>query len=323
MKRFRPRLTYANVISSVALFIALGGAAVAAGLPRNSVGPRQLKRGAVTAHAIRAKAVRSGKIAPKAVVAGKLGPNAVLPGNLPPGVVSTPKLAAGAVNAEKIKNNVVTTNKLNNNAVTTQKLANGSVATQNLADGNVTTEKLGEQAVTAAKLAAGSVNSAKLADKSVTAAKLGNGAVGTTTLANGSVTAAKLAPETLGTVTPLASGQTERGVFDIGATNTSGGVETARGAISFQQALTATPIITVVRDGGPYPSLCPGLGVANTTPLALPGNLCIYLTGETNLSAAEPLGLDAFNRLGTGLVAKSTSAEGEFAASGVWAVTAP
>ncbi len=313
MKRFRPRLTYANVISSVALFIALGGAAVAAGLPRNSVGPRQLKRGAVTAHAIRAKAVRRGKIAPKAVVAGKLGPNAVLPGNLPPGVVSTPKIAAGAVNAEKIRNSVVTTNKLSNDAVTTRKLAEGSVRTQILADGNVTTQKLGEQAVTASKLASGAVNSSKLADRSVTASKLGDG----------SVTASKLAPETLGTVAPLGSRQTERGVFDVGATNTSGGVETARGAISFQQALTGTPIITVVRKDGPYPALCPGLGVAGTTPLALPGNLCVYLTSETNLSGAEPLGLDAFNRLGTGLVAKSGKAEGEFAAGGMWAVTAP
>ena len=48
MKRFLPRLTYANVIASLALFIALGGAAVAAGLPKNSVGPNQIKKGAVT-----------------------------------------------------------------------------------------------------------------------------------------------------------------------------------------------------------------------------------------------------------------------------------
>ena len=49
MKRFRPRLTYANVIASLALFVALGGSAVAAGLAKNSVGPNQLKKGAVTA----------------------------------------------------------------------------------------------------------------------------------------------------------------------------------------------------------------------------------------------------------------------------------
>ncbi|HTR74891.1 MAG TPA: hypothetical protein VMH33_06470 [Solirubrobacterales bacterium] len=142
MKRFRPRLTYANVIASLALFIALGGAAVAAGLPKNSVGAKQLKNGAVTAKKIGKQAVTSGKIAPQAVVAGKLGANAVLPGNLGAGIISTDKISASAVTAEKIKNNVVTTNKLNNSAVTSQKIATSGVATSNLAPSSVTKEKI-------------------------------------------------------------------------------------------------------------------------------------------------------------------------------------
>lgn len=130
----RPKLNYANVIATIALFVALGGAAVAAGLPKGSVGPKQLKRGAVTPAALRKGAVTSGKIAPKAVTAGKLGANAVLPGNLGNGIISTAKLADGAVIAAKIKNSSVTTNKLNNGAVTTVKLADGSVTLAKLAD---------------------------------------------------------------------------------------------------------------------------------------------------------------------------------------------
>ena len=34
-----PKLNYSNVIATIALFVALGGVAVAAGLPKNSVGP--------------------------------------------------------------------------------------------------------------------------------------------------------------------------------------------------------------------------------------------------------------------------------------------
>jgi hypothetical protein len=45
----RPKLSYANVVATLALFIALGGASYAAiKLPKNSVGAKQLKRGAVT-----------------------------------------------------------------------------------------------------------------------------------------------------------------------------------------------------------------------------------------------------------------------------------
>ena len=43
MRRLRDRLTYANVISSLALFIALGGTSYALTLPRNSVGSAQIR----------------------------------------------------------------------------------------------------------------------------------------------------------------------------------------------------------------------------------------------------------------------------------------
>jgi hypothetical protein len=46
---FARRLTYANVVAKLALFVALGGSAYAATqLKKNSVGTRQLKNGAVS-----------------------------------------------------------------------------------------------------------------------------------------------------------------------------------------------------------------------------------------------------------------------------------
>lgn len=142
---FRPRLNYSNVIATIALFIALSGAAVAAGLPKKSVGPQQLKRGAVTAAAIKKAAVTSGKLAPKSVVAGKLGANSVLPGNIGNGAITSAKLGAGAVIANSIKNGVVTSNKLQSKAVTTDKLAAGAVTNPILANGSVTPNKLSNE----------------------------------------------------------------------------------------------------------------------------------------------------------------------------------
>jgi|SRR6476646_2155465 len=49
MKRVRSKLSYANVVSTICLFVVLGGTAYAASqLPRNSVGTKQLKNGAVS-----------------------------------------------------------------------------------------------------------------------------------------------------------------------------------------------------------------------------------------------------------------------------------
>src|SRR4051812_1430565 len=141
----RQRLSYSNVIATMALFIALGGVAVAAGLPKNSVGPKQLKRGAVTAAKIRKKAVTSAKLANGAVTIGKLGPNSVGPSNIGNGAITSAKLGPSSVLASAIKNGVVTTNKLTNEAVTTPKLANEAVTTAKLGKGSVTAAKLSDE----------------------------------------------------------------------------------------------------------------------------------------------------------------------------------
>lgn len=79
MRRFRPRLTYANVTATLALFIALGGSGYAAiTLPRNSVGNRQLRRDAVSASKIRPGAITSLRVRDRSLTGadineGKLG----------------------------------------------------------------------------------------------------------------------------------------------------------------------------------------------------------------------------------------------------------
>jgi hypothetical protein len=59
----RPRLTYANVMATVAVFIALGGASYAATqLPKNSVGAKQLKKNAISEAKIKDEAVSASKV---------------------------------------------------------------------------------------------------------------------------------------------------------------------------------------------------------------------------------------------------------------------
>jgi hypothetical protein len=63
LSRLRTRLTYANVMATVAVFIALGGTSYAIQqLPRNSVGSAQIRSRAVGASEIRSNAVRSPKV---------------------------------------------------------------------------------------------------------------------------------------------------------------------------------------------------------------------------------------------------------------------
>jgi hypothetical protein len=59
-QHIRSKLTYANVISTLCLFLLLGGGAAyaASHLAKNSVGPRQLRKGAVTPRKVAAATIR-------------------------------------------------------------------------------------------------------------------------------------------------------------------------------------------------------------------------------------------------------------------------
>lgn len=112
MKHVRKRLTYANVMSSIAVFLVIGGGAAFAALGKNTVGTPQLKK----------NAVKVGKIGPEAVRAGKLAKNAVPTNRLRDNAVSTDKIGNLAVTSGKIADEAVITDKIAPDAVTGAKV---------------------------------------------------------------------------------------------------------------------------------------------------------------------------------------------------------
>lgn len=72
------KITYANVVATMALFIALGGVSWAAvKLPKNSVGVKQIKKNAVTSAKIKKNAVTSAKIKAGAIAGSKVKANSL------------------------------------------------------------------------------------------------------------------------------------------------------------------------------------------------------------------------------------------------------
>jgi hypothetical protein len=112
-------------MSSIAVFLVLGGAAFAAAqLPKNSVGKKQLKANAVTTAKIKKNAVTKAKIKNGAVSGSKIAA----------GAVTGDKVAAGAVTSEKIQDGAVTGAKIAAGAVTGGSVAPGSLSSAALSD---------------------------------------------------------------------------------------------------------------------------------------------------------------------------------------------
>lgn len=75
MTRIRRRLTYANIVASLALFLAMGGTGYAAlSLPKASVGAKQLKQGAVTSKKVKNRSLIRKDFRAGQLPAGPQGP---------------------------------------------------------------------------------------------------------------------------------------------------------------------------------------------------------------------------------------------------------
>jgi len=104
MRQIRKQMTYANVMSTIAVFLLLGGATAfaASKLGKNSVGTKQLRAHSVTAA----------------------------------------KLKKNSVTGKKVRDNAITTSKIADNAITTSKIADNAITTSKIADGTVTGAKV-------------------------------------------------------------------------------------------------------------------------------------------------------------------------------------
>lgn len=96
-KRLRDRLTYANVMSTFAAFLALGGATAFAAehLDKNSVGSRQLKANSVTTGKIANNAVNGSKVAKESLTGEDIKISAL-------GTVPQAEAATNAANSDKL-----------------------------------------------------------------------------------------------------------------------------------------------------------------------------------------------------------------------------
>lgn len=80
LSRLRAHLTYANVVATIAVFIALGGSSYAAlNLPKNSVGSEQLKRNSITSAKVKGGSLSTTdlKASARSHLRGRRGPRGV------------------------------------------------------------------------------------------------------------------------------------------------------------------------------------------------------------------------------------------------------
>ena len=127
---FRSRLTFANVVSLMALFVALSGGAYALTIPKNSVGAKQLKKSAVTAPKIKKSAVTSAKVRNGSLAGTDVRDDSLTGGDLDESTLATVPSATTASSA----NTADSANALGGQALSEFQTASASDARNNVAE---------------------------------------------------------------------------------------------------------------------------------------------------------------------------------------------
>lgn len=155
MKKVRKSLSYANLMASFAVFLALGGTAVAVQqAAKNSVTSKSIKDASVTGKDVKDDSLTGADVDEGTLAGVRPGGPAGgdLSGTYPnpalgPDSVGTDEIAAGGVTNTDIGEGAVTGIKLGLSSVDTSKIQNDAVQTQDIADGQVNALDLGLDSV--------------------------------------------------------------------------------------------------------------------------------------------------------------------------------
>lgn len=101
MKQIRKRITYANVMSSIAVFLVLGGGAAYAA---KKIGSNEIKGNSITTGKIKKEAVSASKLKKNSVTTAKIANGAVTGAKINLGSVGTVPNATHAISADNANN---------------------------------------------------------------------------------------------------------------------------------------------------------------------------------------------------------------------------
>jgi hypothetical protein len=128
MQWIRSHLSFANSISLIALFVALGGTSLAAvTLTKNSVGAKQIKKNAVRASEIKTNAVGASEIRRNAVAAGDIADNGVGGADLSDNSVASGELADNSVASGELADNSVGSGEVTDDSLTATDITGSSL----------------------------------------------------------------------------------------------------------------------------------------------------------------------------------------------------
>jgi hypothetical protein len=178
-RRLRRGLTFANVCSCIALFVALGtGGAYAA----NTIGSSD-----IIDESIQSVDIKNGEVKTPDLAAG-----GVTSGKIADGAVANADVAAGAVDSNSVLDQSLTSSDLATDSVQATEIADGSIDSGEIVDNSLFAQDLATDSVGSSELAADAVGTSEVANESLTLSDIAgaatNGSISLSGIPNGRCT---------------------------------------------------------------------------------------------------------------------------------------
>jgi hypothetical protein len=158
LKRILGRLTYANLMATTAVFIAIGGGAYAAGLAKNSVKSKQIKNGAVKTADLKNNAVKGAKVKDGSLTGGDLLDGSVGSADVTDESLTSGDLGPDSVGTTEIQTDGVAATEVQDNSLDSGEIIDNSLFSADLGSGSVRATELGtitQRSAVSADIAAG------------------------------------------------------------------------------------------------------------------------------------------------------------------------
>jgi hypothetical protein len=155
LAKFRARLTYSNVMATIAVFVAVStGSAYAA----NTVFSTDIVDGEVKTPDIGASQVTGGKIKTGSVQTSDIAADAVDASKIPAGAVGSDEIATDAVGFDEIATDAVQAQQIANSSIDSGEIVDNSLLAADLAPTSVGSSEVANNSLTTADVAGADVN---------------------------------------------------------------------------------------------------------------------------------------------------------------------
>ena len=274
LARLLQHLTYANVVATIALFLALGTSGAYA---VNEWTGKNIKNGTITN-----VDVKNGTISAADVKNGTLSG-----ADIKDGTIAGEEMAPGAVTREKVAAAAVGSQEVENGTITGDDIKDGTIAGEEMAPGAVTREKVAAAAVGSQEVENGTITGDDIKDGTITSGNIKNGTIGDIDIQDNSISTFDLADNSVDSDEVLDFGLTNE---DIGVmyaqvasdgtlSSSSGGVTSTRiglgqYSVDFGRNITSAAFIATQGEAGSGAPSGAMIGVADR----LNNNEAVFVT---------------------------------------------